>query len=1082
MSTPRRDVSELYVVDTFDTILDPIMILDPKGIIRHANKAFTEKLKRFSKELIGNHFLDIGLLIDMTEAAKKKAKQRFNLALRKKKLPSAEYRFEQRDGEPSFYLTDISIVEDSNGKVEYAIVFMKDITEQIEIRKTLEQHQEELRIILELFTSLSSISSLQDSAELILQTALHTEGIDSGGVYISEKETGAFILLGHTGLSDDFVHQITELGPDTPQAQLVRKGNPFYAPYEIEIVPGVDDPQMREGLRSIAIIPIKHEGEVLAVLNLASHTHSEIPERSRGFIESLGLQLGEIFKRVMAVSALRQLNLELEDRVIARTSDLESERDRAQTYLDISQVIMLALDKDGIVTLINRKGCEVLGCSSEEIIGKNWFESFLPTDLRAKPGQLFKAIMKGEIENIEYYENRIRIAQNEERIIAWRDILLKDKVGAIIGMLSSGEDITERKQAEEALATYTHNLSERVKELTCLYETSKLVSSEEPIENILQKIVVLIPPGWQFPDITCARLVYKDNEYTTTNFKESKWKQSAAITPSGSNMGSLEVYYLEEKPIIDVGPFLKEEKALIEALAGNVTSFIERREAEWRYQTLFDEAPIALAATDSEGRIINANLSLRLLTGHTIEELDGKDISSLYSNPEERKQVNNVLDHTEILRDFEAELVRKDGTIFNALLDIDLRGDQTLVAIRDITERKKAEAALRESEERFRSVFDESPIALEILDADGIVIRANQACKEMFGLSSPEDLIGFSLFDDPNLHEDHKDSLRRNVIVREDLPFDFNLVKESNLYPTKKSGKLFLRTIFAPLGVKPDGSKSGYLVQLGDITDQLIAEQSIREANEKLNLLNEELESRVEIRTKELRDAQEELVRAERLTTLGQISGGVGHELRNPLGAIKNATYFLKIMMETPTSEIKETLEILDKEVENCEKIINSLLDFARPTEPVLQKVDIVEVIQGVLKRIEIPENINVQSKFSKTTPIILGDPHQLERVFLNLVTNSIQAMSDGGTLTLRTGRKDGNLQIFVQDTGIGIPEDSMRKLFEPLFTTKAKGIGLGLSIVKTLVESHKGEISVESEVSKGTTFMIQLPGPKGRS
>ena len=184
-------------------------------------------------------------------------------------------------------------------------------------------------------------------------------------------------------------------------------------------------------------------------------------------------------------------------------------------------------------------------------------------------------------------------------------------------------------------------------------------------------------------------------------------------------------------------------------------------------------------------------------------------------------------------------------------------------------------------------------------------------------------------------------------------------------------------------------------------------------------------------------------------------------------------------MMETPSSEIKETLEILNNEVENCEKIINSLLNFARPTEPVLQKVIIPDIIQGVLERIDIPENVNVQGKFSKKNPIILGDPHQLERIFLNLITNAIQAMPDGGMLTLRLAAKAGNLQIYVQDTGIGISEENMKKLFEPLFTTKAKGIGLGLSIVKTLVDSHKGELTVESEVGKGTTFMIQLPGQK---
>jgi signal transduction histidine kinase len=266
--------------------------------------------------------------------------------------------------------------------------------------------------------------------------------------------------------------------------------------------------------------------------------------------------------------------------------------------------------------------------------------------------------------------------------------------------------------------------------------------------------------------------------------------------------------------------------------------------------------------------------------------------------------------------------------------------------------------------------------------------------------------------------------------------------------------------------------------ELQEVNKQL--EQEIAErkrAEEALKEYSERLEQMVEERTQELREAQERLIRQEKLAVLGQLAGGVAHELRNPLGAIKNATYFLNMVLEEAEPEVKETLEILDREVVTSARIISSLLDFARPKAPIRRKVDVNNVVQDALSHTAVPESVEVVSELDETLPTILADPDQLAQVFGSIILNDIQAMPQGGQMVIRSEVLSQDLvAVSIRDAGVGISEENLKKIFEPLFTTKAKGIGLGLALAKTIVEGHGGSIEVESEVGKGSTFTVRLP------
>ena len=265
--------------------------------------------------------------------------------------------------------------------------------------------------------------------------------------------------------------------------------------------------------------------------------------------------------------------------------------------------------------------------------------------------------------------------------------------------------------------------------------------------------------------------------------------------------------------------------------------------------------------------------------------------------------------------------------------------------------------------------------------------------------------------------------------------------------------------------------------------EQHVAERVRVEAM--LREYSERLEEMVEERTGELRDAQEELVRKERLAVLGELAGGVGHELRNPLGVISNAVYYLQTILpdaDETTATAREYLELIASEVHNAAKIISDLLDFSRTRSPEREETAISELIAQVLQKQPPPEKVVVTTRIASDLPPVFVDPRQIGQVLVNLVTNAYQAMPEGGRLVIKTSEvsgklpKSGRVAIAISDTGCGIPQENMEKVFEPLFTTKARGIGLGLVLSRNLVGANGGRIEVESEVGRGSTFTVWLP------
>jgi signal transduction histidine kinase len=247
------------------------------------------------------------------------------------------------------------------------------------------------------------------------------------------------------------------------------------------------------------------------------------------------------------------------------------------------------------------------------------------------------------------------------------------------------------------------------------------------------------------------------------------------------------------------------------------------------------------------------------------------------------------------------------------------------------------------------------------------------------------------------------------------------------------------------------------------------------------------LEARVQERTSNLETAlatlkntQEELVRREKLAMLGQLASGVGHELRNPLGVMTNAIYFLEMVQPDAPAVVKEYHGVLRSQIGLSEKIVSDLLDFARIKPPRREPVQLARLVDDQLARVSATDNVRIVRELPNALPPLNVDPIQIGQVVLNLFVNAVQAMeATGGTLTVRGSLDGERVRLDVTDTGPGVAPELRDRIFEALFTTKPRGIGLGLAVSRSLTEANDGVLTVNSRPGEGATFTLIVPAAK---
>ncbi len=278
--------------------------------------------------------------------------------------------------------------------------------------------------------------------------------------------------------------------------------------------------------------------------------------------------------------------------------------------------------------------------------------------------------------------------------------------------------------------------------------------------------------------------------------------------------------------------------------------------------------------------------------------------------------------------------------------------------------------------------------------------------------------------------------------------------------------------------------------EIGDLAQTFLGmSESLKEktgelihAKQELEKFTKFLEKRVDSRTRELKAAQDELIKKERLAAIGQMASVVGHEIRNPLAVINNSIYFIKTKLGTvgePDVKITKHIKIIESEIQQANGIINEILTYSRQRELQLEKIRINDWLEELLSVYPFPPHIQVDKQFDPANPPVEIDKTEMQQAVRNLIGNGIEVMPapKGGKVTIRTVIPEaGWVRIDISDAGSGIPQDVLDKIFAPFFTTKARGTGLGLAVVRKVVDHHKGKVDVESTVGVGTTFKLYIP------
>ena len=283
---------------------------------------------------------------------------------------------------------------------------------------------------------------------------------------------------------------------------------------------------------------------------------------------------------------------------------------------------------------------------------------------------------------------------------------------------------------------------------------------------------------------------------------------------------------------------------------------------------------------------------------------------------------------------------------------------------------------------------------------------------------------------------------------------------------------------------RPDGSRilvSSTAAPLTDMKGEIIGSVAIFEdITEK-----RELEKELDLHTKHLEELVsqqvEQLKNAERLSAIGQTAGMIGHDIRNPLQSILGELYLSKSDINSlpdgdAKKNLKESIDIIEENLSYINKIVVDLQDYSKPPKPILEEVVVERIIRDVLSTMDIPDAIQVNYSLEDNSLTLKADSTYMKRILTNLISNSMQAMTNGGKISIEVERKHDKAILRVKDTGQGIPEEIRARIFTPLVTTKPKGQGFGLAVVKKLTEALNGTVTFESELGKGTQFNIELP------
>ncbi len=474
---------------------------------------------------------------------------------------------------------------------------------------------------------------------------------------------------------------------------------------------------------------------------------------------------------------------------------------------------------------------------------------------------------------------------------------------------------------------------------------------------------------------------------------------------------------------------LTERKKLVRSL---------EREQE-RFQSVAESSGDWIWEVDNQGRYTYSNPGIEMILGFTAEEIIGRECCGLLCEDEkdDKQLLFKTLANANERFCFIKHCKHKNGK--NRILEthgVPIYENKKFVGFRgvdrDITERQLATEELTKGRKYLEAVLNSILSGVVIIDSKTHqIIDANNAALNMMQ-TTREEAIGKIC---------HKFICPAEIGKCPITDLGLKVDKSERVLLTKSQTRM---PILKSVTELVEGERCLLIENFTDLTER--------------------------------KEMEEKLIKTEKLAAIGELATMVAHDLRNPLQGITIGIDFIKsLTQQNCDSKIKSVLERINDSVQYSEKIIKDLLDFSATIQPERVETEPSKLIKQSLSELVIPAHIKLIDR-TEETPVFFADPEKMKRVILNLVNNAFEAMPLGGTLIISSQKYTAGVEISFRDTGIGIPERKMEKLWTPFVTTKAKGMGLGLPICKRIIEAHKGEIIVETEKGKGTCFTIRLP------
>ena len=1003
---------------TFDAISDAIFVLDPGGVIVQCNRAAATLVHRAAAEIIGQncHALIHGF-------------QAFPDPF----LPETPADGRRAAAELSYggrwYAVTVDPIPGARGEVTGAVHVMSDITERKNAENALRESEQRFRMIAE------------NTGDVIWRLDTATRRF----TYISPS---ILRLRGYTPeeiMSRDIRESLTPGSYEKLRRHVLDRIAAYKA----------GDASVR--IMSQEVEQPHKDGSVLITEVVSTLLHD-----AQGRITEILGVTRDITARKRAEEALRES--ERRFRVIAEnTGDVIWQMDLATmrfTYVSPSVV-------------------RLRGYTPEEVMAQPVEASLTPDSLPVMGEGIARFFAEREQGNISQLVHTSVVEQpcKNGGIVTTEVVttVLLDERGNPTGVLGVSRDITERMRAEEALR-----------------------KSEQRFRATFEDGLFgmgLVSPEGRFLEVNpalCGMLGYSDEEMRGCSFADITHPDDRAASKAAFESlmsGSADSFELEKRYLDRHGRavwgvvktrVLRNPDGSPRLLLAQVQDITSRKQAEQELLANQDRLKRAQAVghigsweyDPGTRRVWGSEEACRILgmapatgelplaaVGHCIP-----DWPRVWRSVIEQLNTRGICDAEFILRPVDGSPERSLRVVAELVQGEQGQPARVVGVAEDISERKRTAEVLRETQERLHLALESSGVGIWdwIITEGKIVWDINT--RRLFGLEPDTEVGEAEHFMRALLPEDRERvyaELIHAVQWQSEVDAEFRMAwSDGAIHDISVRGKVYR-----------DGS--GQAVRMTGICWDITAR---KQAEAILRAYSDNLELMVGERTRQLREAQDELVRKEKLAVLGQLAGGIGHELRNPLGVISNAIYFLKLVNSDADETSKEYLNIISSEVYNSQKIISDLLGFARTSQAERSAIALSVLVNEVLMQVTPNKDVHVTLDIPADLPLLSVDAGQMKQVLSNLILNACQAMPGGGVLTVGAQCTGGRIRAWITDTGCGMSPEELARIFEPLYSTKARGIGLGLSVTKNLVEANSGEIFVSSEPGKGSTFSVVLP------